>query len=91
MKLLKVGLRFWITLASLFSFIGGWIMLVHAPKPDQSTSLNTALAAAPPTLEPLPPLASSSGGGDSLQSQNFFSVQPSVRSQVRGSFRTGGS
>jgi hypothetical protein len=91
MKLLKVGLRFWITLASVFSFIGGWIMLVHAPKPDQSTSLNQALASAPPTLEPLPPMGSLPSGNDTLQNQSLFTFQPPLRSQSRSTFRTGGS
>jgi len=85
MRLLKFGLRFWITLASVFSFMGGWIMLVHAPKPSQpSQPLDTA---AIPTLEPLPPLSDFGFQENNFQSQQFFNMQPRQRSF----FRTGGS
>ena len=33
MKPLKLGLRFWILISSIFSFLGGWAMLSHAGKP----------------------------------------------------------
>jgi len=33
MKLIKVGLRIWIALGSIVSFLGGWALLAHAPKP----------------------------------------------------------
>ncbi len=36
MKLLKFGIRFWITITSVLSFLTGWIMLAHAPKPNQA-------------------------------------------------------
>jgi hypothetical protein len=92
MRLLKLGLRFWFTLASVFSFVSGWILLVHAPKPNQSASLNSAITTtAGPTLEPLPPLNALGGGDDNSSNQSFFSVQPSVRSQFSPAFRTGGS
>jgi hypothetical protein len=80
MKILKFGLRFWITAASVLSFVGGWIMLVHAPKPYQLFQRTTAQA-----LEPLPPL-SDFGTGNNVQSQSFF--QPRQRNAF---FRTGGS
>lgn len=91
MKLLKLGLRFWITVSSLISFVGGWILLVHAPKPNQSTSLNNALSASAPTLEPLPPLNTVNGDDNNFSNQPFFNVQPNVRSQFSPRFRTGGS
>jgi len=86
MKLVKIGIRFWITLVSVASFVGGWIMLVHAPKPTQLLPFvdNTPPV---PTLEPLPPLSEFRSVSDNFQSQQFFSVQPSRRSF----FRTGGS
>lgn len=93
MKLLKFGLRFWITLTSVVSFIGGWIMLAHAPKPNQQnsayTNLSIASAAPVPTLEPLPPLSDFNAGGGSDQNQTFFQQQPSFG--FRPTFRTGGS
>src|SRR5689334_21659322 len=92
MKLLKLGIRFWITLTSVFSFLTGWVMLAHAPKPNRANSPSNSTSISIPTLQPLQPL--SGFGSDDNNSQNqqpFFSVQPSVRSQFRQSFRTGGS
>ena len=80
MKILKSGLRFWITIASVFSFVGGWIMLAHSPKPA------TLFPQVAPTLEPLPPLFSDSSN---VQSQSFFGFQQSR--QRNPVFRTGGS
>ncbi len=48
MKTYKSALHFLITLASMFAFLGGWVMLAHSRKPVQ--------AAAPASLAPLPPL-----------------------------------
>jgi hypothetical protein len=91
MKFLKLGLRFWITLASLFSFVGGWIMLVHAPKPDQSASIQNAITSVHPTLEPLPPLPTF-GGDDARESgPAFLNGQPRLRSRSNPFFVTGGS
>ena len=88
MKVLKFGLRFWITIASVASFAIGWIMLVHSPKPAQlQFSFNNASAA--PTLEPLPPLFGS--GGTNTQNQSLFSIQPRQRFGNNPFFRTGGS
>lgn len=89
MKFLKVGIRVWITLISTSSFLAGWIMLAHAPKPDQARSIYTQLAAPLPTLEPLHPL--SNFDEDQLEHQPLFSEQPSSPSQFRPIFRTGGS
>jgi hypothetical protein len=87
MKLLRSALRTWITLTSVLSFVGGWVILAHAPKPVQTnSSLNTG--ASVPTLEPLPPLSS---GANSFQDQPLFSVQPSVRARSNPMFITGGS
>jgi hypothetical protein len=89
MKLLKIGIRFWITITSVLSFLMGWIMLAHAPKPNQTSSPATNIVAPLPTLQPLQPLFSSDD--DSLQNQPLFSQQPGLRSQFRPAFRTGGS
>jgi hypothetical protein len=80
MKLLKFGIRSWITIASALSFLGGWVMLVHAPKPAQLPAFVSAV----PTLAPLPPL---SDGVTNVQSQSIFNIQPRRRSM----FKTGGS
>lgn len=93
MKLLKAGLRVWITIASVVSFISGWILLVHAPKPNQSASLYDATTPkSQPTLAPLPPLSNFGGGDDDSQNQfSFNNVQPRVRAQSNPFFTTGGS
>ena len=91
MKLLKVGIRFWITITSVLSFLVGWVMLAHAPKPNQANSASAGISAPLPTLEPLHPLSDFDSDKGNIQNQPFFSVQPSPRSQFRPSFRTGGS
>lgn len=91
MRLLKLGIRFWITVTSVVSFLTGWIMLAHAPKPAQASSASTNISAALPTPEPLRPLSDFGSDEDDSQNQPLFNVQPSVRSQFRPSFRTGGS
>src|ERR1051325_6718832 len=90
MKLLKLGLHVWLTIASVLSFIGGWILLVHAPKPKQGISLYS-VTKAQPTLEPLPPLQSVGGDEDNSQNQSFFNVQPDIQARSRPFFQTGGS
>lgn len=96
MKLLKFGLRFWVTLGSVFSFLVGWAMLGHAPKPaqpQQAQSTVTTIDPAP-TLAPLPPLNFS--GNNTTNNTNpfsqLFSVQPQPSFQrSRPLFSTGGS
>jgi hypothetical protein len=92
MNLLKIGVRFWITITSVLSFLTGWVMLAHAPKPDQAKSLASNASVTVPTLEPLQPLSTFGSDDNGFQSQQpFFSVEPSTRSQFRPSFKTGGS
>lgn len=91
MKLLKLGIRFWITLTSIFSFLAGWILLAHAQKPDQANSPEAIITAPLPTLEPLSPLPDIDSDEDSFRNQPFFNSGPSFNSQPRPSFRTGGS
>ncbi len=76
MRFFKASLRALIMLASIFSFLGGWILLAHSLKPtSSSSSYSSASAIAPgiaatslPTLAPLP-------GIDSLQTQTIQPVQ----------------
>jgi hypothetical protein len=92
MKFLKLGIHFWITITSVLSFLTGWVMLAHAPKPAQSNSSATSVATPLPTLEPLNSLSTfGTTDENSSQSEPFFNVQPSPRSQFRPAFRTGGS
>jgi len=82
-KILKLGLRVWITIASVASFVLGWIMLVHAPKPPQF-----AMNVSSPTLEPLPPLLELESSNN-FTNRQFSNIQPQMR--PRTFFRTGGS
>jgi hypothetical protein len=93
MKILKLGLRFWITLTSIFSFLVGWILLAHAPKPTSNSNTSASPVVAPlPTLEPLQPLGSDNS---SLQNQqpsfNFVQPQQQLQFRNRPAFSTGGS
>jgi len=87
MKLFKSGLRMWITAVSVASFLGGWIMFVHSPKPYRSSLPSDGIL---PTLEPLPPLFGPNDIG--RQDQPLFAFQPGNRSNIgMPLFRTGGS
>lgn len=84
MKPWKILIRIWLTLASLISFLVGWVVLAHAPKPNQ---FNASSVPAAPKLDPVPSLnqvMNSSGG----QTQNFIQVRPVQRSPI---LRSGGS
>lgn len=103
MKIMKLALRFWIALTSVISFLIGWAMLAHAPKPVQAKTLQpefriqvTPLA----TLVPLPSMdfsASVSGGGVqvppiTIQQPPAVIQQPPVASFSQAPlFSTGGS
>jgi hypothetical protein len=95
MKLFKFALSIWITVASLFSFLLGWVALAHAPKPVQAsqTGSKPAMSApALPTLTPLQSLQSGDNSGNSFPgfqvqqqpSQNFYSAPAPI-------FQSGGS
>ena len=43
MKNIKQAIRYWFLGASLASFLGGWLLLAHAPKPIQPQS-NTSFS-----------------------------------------------
>jgi hypothetical protein len=85
MKIWKSLIRVWLTLISLISFLVGWVVLAHAPKPNQ---FNPASVPAAPKLAPVPSLAQVM---NSDQSQNFFNVQSAQPIQRRPFLRSGGS
>jgi len=89
MKILKFGLRSLITVTSLLSFVGGWIMLVHARKP--APLIPDAGTSNVPTLEPLRPLNEFDPGNVNFQGQPLFSVRPRQSFAGGPFFRTGGS
>jgi hypothetical protein len=87
MKYLKSSLRVSIALGSVAGFLGGWVLLAHAPKP-------APLAAQPPAAEPaaLPTLAPIPSFRQRSQDNVFqqFSVNP-PSGFSRPRLRTGGS
>jgi hypothetical protein len=85
MKKIKNGLRWWLAITSVMSFLGGWIVLAHSPKPIQPTA-NTSLAPIP-TLPPLQ-INGNNNGFNFFQSNSQSNSQPSLGFR---SMRTGGS
>ncbi len=89
MKIWKNLIRVWLTLISLISFLVGWVVLAHAPKPNQ---FNPASVPPAPKLDPVPSLDQVMNS-DQSQSQSFFGVQSSqsVPQQQMPLLRSGGS
>jgi hypothetical protein len=67
MKLFRKILRYWIALASVLSFLGGWAILAHSPKPVQLQAGSAQPSAA---LQDLPPIQTYDSNNNGL---NFFS------------------
>jgi hypothetical protein len=84
MKFWKSLIRVWFTLASLASFLVGWAVLAHAPKPNQ---FNPSNVPAMPRLDPVPTLNQVML---SDQSQSFFQSSQRSNQQVMV-LRSGGS
>ncbi|HVN55198.1 MAG TPA: hypothetical protein VMT46_12770 [Anaerolineaceae bacterium] len=86
MKPFKIGLRIWIALTSLVSFVAGWALLSHANKPAPLLTSNTggadplplgsASARTPVTLPPIPSLDSLVGNQSASSSSSAPSIQP---------------
>ena len=102
---LKLGLRIWIALTSIVSFLGGWALLSHAAKPaplfPENTGTQPSVISADsqgvvaPTLAPIPSLDSlvannSSTTTTSTNIQPLFS-NPSVATSNLPRMRTRGS
>jgi hypothetical protein len=81
MKFWKSLIRVWFTLASLASFLVGWAVLAHAPKPNQFNASNVP---ALPRLDPVPSLQQVMFSGES---QSLF-TQPRQQTRI---LRSGGS
>ncbi len=87
MKFWKVLIRIWFTVASVTSFLVGWVVLAHAPKPNQVTVTNTNLSL--PKLDPVPSLEQATNPDQQFGSQPQFSfVSPTRHMRV---LRSGGS
>ena len=50
MRLFRKALRYWMAIASVLSFLGGWVILAHSPKPIQPIPVEQA---ALPNLPPI--------------------------------------
>jgi hypothetical protein len=66
MKPFRKLLRYWIAIASVFSFLGGWVILAHSPKPVQPVTIQQA------ALPDLPPIQAF-GGNVNNNGPSFFS------------------
>lgn len=84
MKIFKRSMRLWITVASMFSFLGGWILLAHASKPAPLQVAQPAISApaSNPTFQN--PNSGFQSGGFSFPVQS----QPTFNRPI---LRTGGS
>ncbi len=97
MRLMKFVLRFWIALTSVFSFLVGWALLAHSPKPVQAKTLtapSSAIVVTPlPTLAPLPSLEFSGTTGSSILMPqiNIQQSQPAPVFSQAPLFSSGGS
>ena len=85
MKLWKTLIRIWLTLASLISFVVGWIVLAHAPKPNQ---FKPSSVPAMPRLDPVPSLDQVIAGNGQSQAPQINVFPSQSRTRI---LRSGGS
>jgi hypothetical protein len=86
MKIFKNGMRVWITLASVSSFLFAWVLFGHSDKP---LPLQFNLPTTTTVTQPEPGLRREFSNDE--QSQFFPFSQQSQSSFFRPRFRTGGS
>jgi hypothetical protein len=79
MKIYRKVLRFWIAIASVVTFLGGWVILAHSPKPVQPQS-NAVQPANLPNLPPIQAYGSTnnSGGLGFFQNNNLNNSSPAI-------------
>jgi hypothetical protein len=84
MKIVKKSMRLWITIASVFSFLAGWVLFSHAnkPAPLQISQPAITTSASNPSLRSVNRNTSAGGFLFPQQSQSIIS---------RPRLRTGGS
>ena len=87
MRIFRKVLRYWIAIASVLSFMGGWVILAHSPKPVQPVTVQSA---ALPTLPPIQAFGDvNNNNGSGFFSTNSQASPPSGTGFPR--MRTGGS
>lgn len=99
MKPLKLGLRIWIAVTSIISFLGGWALFSHAGKPaplfPTNTSNTDVQAASPvqstgpsvmPTLPPIPSLDQLTSGSASAVSPAALQPLPQIQQSAPRTF-----
>ncbi len=101
MKPLKLALRIWFTITSVLSFLIGWALLSHAPKPASifSSQTNLSSVSVPSAVDPLPTLAPIPSLDNILTNPNTtVNLQPlpsftnnAANNNIFPSFRTRGS
>ena len=100
MKIFKKILHYWIGIASILSFLGGWVILAHSPKPVQPQSTSSLQPVALPGLPPIQAYGATTGNGPSFfsntapnnsPSTNIQPIQPVQPSQGSPFLRTRGS
>ncbi len=69
MKIYRKVLRFWIAIASIFTFLGGWVILAHSPKPVQPQTNSVQST----NLLNLPPIQAYGSTSSNNNGQGFFS------------------
>jgi hypothetical protein len=79
MKPFKTTLHLWIVIASTLSFLVGWIMLAHAPKPIQPTQVSSVTITPLPTL---PPIQFFNNGFANSTFQNSVAPNPQPNPQL---------
>ncbi len=92
MKPFKLGLRIWIAVTSILSFLGGWMLFSHAGKPapliPSQPSNSQPSQFVMPNLPPVPALDQLTSSSSSSALQPLPSIQlpaPSFGFRTRGS------
>jgi hypothetical protein len=100
MKIFRKLLRYWIGIASVLSFLGGWVILAHSPKPVQQQSTSSVQPIALPSLPPIQAYGAMTNNGPTFFSTtaptnpsagNIQPIQPVKPSQGVPFLRTRGS
>jgi hypothetical protein len=100
MKIFRKLLRYWIGIASVLSFLGGWVILAHSPKPVQLQSTSSVQPIALPSLPPIQAYGATTNNGPTFFSttgptnppaSNIQPIQPVQPSQGLPVLRTRGS